>query len=109
MVFNINPLHGPHGKNRLLLLRMRVYSFMPSNRRPIVPRVCFCANVFTNPLPINGRTCNTTINIIMLLLHADSYIIRSEVLIALICTVLSFEDVTPCSHVEVYRRFGVAY
>jgi hypothetical protein len=27
MVFNITPLHGSHGKHRLLLLRMRVYSF----------------------------------------------------------------------------------
>jgi hypothetical protein len=28
IVFKITPLHGPHGKHRLLLLRMRVYSFV---------------------------------------------------------------------------------
>jgi hypothetical protein len=29
-----------------------------SNRRPIVPRVCFCGNVFNTPLPTNRCTCN---------------------------------------------------
>jgi hypothetical protein len=28
IVFKITPLHGPHGEHRLLLLRIRVYSFV---------------------------------------------------------------------------------
>jgi hypothetical protein len=28
---------------------------LPSNRCHIVPRVCFCANVFSDPLPSNGH------------------------------------------------------
>jgi hypothetical protein len=40
---------------------------LPSNRSPIVPRVCFCGNVFSDPLPNNGHvtdwiennSCNT--------------------------------------------------
>jgi hypothetical protein len=28
---------------------------LPSNRYPIAPRVCFCGNVFSDPLPSNGQ------------------------------------------------------
>jgi hypothetical protein len=31
-----------------------------SNRRHNVPLVCFCGNVFPNPLPSSGCTCNTS-------------------------------------------------
>jgi hypothetical protein len=50
----ITTLHGPHGKHSLLLLKSVFTAPLPSNRRPIVPRVCFCGNVFTDPLPSNG-------------------------------------------------------
>jgi hypothetical protein len=46
----ITTLHGTNGKNCFLLSRMRVCC----NRRPIAPLVCFCGNVFNEPLPSNG-------------------------------------------------------
>jgi hypothetical protein len=52
----ITPRHGPHGKHRLLLLRMRVYwsvtyQWMSACR----VRVC-CGNVFTESLSSSGYT-----------------------------------------------------
>jgi hypothetical protein len=51
----ITTLHGSYRKQRLLLLKIVFTAPLPSNRRPIVERVC-CGNVFTNPLPSNGYT-----------------------------------------------------
>jgi hypothetical protein len=29
---------------------------LPSNRRPIVPRICICGDLFSETLPSNGYT-----------------------------------------------------
>jgi hypothetical protein len=48
----------PHRKHFLPYLSyccVRVLWALPSNRYPIVPLVCFCGNVFSDPLPSSGH------------------------------------------------------
>jgi hypothetical protein len=62
----IATLHVPHGKHSLYCWQSLFTAPLPSNIS-IVPRVCFCGNVFSDPLPSNGHgadhientTCNT--------------------------------------------------
>jgi hypothetical protein len=35
---------------------------LPSSIRPTVPRLCFCGDVFADPLPSNGYTCHNSVN-----------------------------------------------
>jgi hypothetical protein len=51
-------LHGPHGKHNPYCWQSLFTAPLPSNRPPIVPRVCFSGNVFSDPLPRNGSTCH---------------------------------------------------
>jgi hypothetical protein len=50
----INPRHGPHRKHSFYCWRGVFTAPLPSNRRPIFPRVCFCGNVFSESLSSNG-------------------------------------------------------
>jgi hypothetical protein len=45
--------HGRHRKHSLYCWHGVFTTSLPSNRRPIVPRVCFCGNVFGESLPSN--------------------------------------------------------
>jgi hypothetical protein len=47
---------GPYGKHSLLLLKSVFTGSLLSSGRPVVPRVAFCGNVFSDPLPSNGHT-----------------------------------------------------
>jgi hypothetical protein len=50
-------LRRTHRKQRFLYCCEGMFTApLPSNRRPIVPRVCFCGNVFSESLPSNGYT-----------------------------------------------------
>jgi hypothetical protein len=63
----ITTSHGPHGKYILYFLQSLFIAPLPSNMYLIVPRFCFCGNVFSDPLPSNGHgadhienaSCNT--------------------------------------------------
>jgi hypothetical protein len=44
---------------------------LPTNRRPIVARVCLCGNVFTESLPSNGSVCHITSIIVH---NSDPYV-----------------------------------
>jgi hypothetical protein len=49
----ITPLHGPHGNHSLCCWQTLLTSSLLSNRYPLVPRVCFCGNMFSDPLTSN--------------------------------------------------------
>jgi hypothetical protein len=52
----ITPRHGPHRRHSLYCWRCVFTAPLLSNRRPTVPRVCFCGNVFSESLPSNEYT-----------------------------------------------------
>jgi hypothetical protein len=51
-----NPSARTTQKTQPLLLTRRVTAPLPINKRPVVPRVCFCGNVFSESLPSNEYT-----------------------------------------------------
>jgi hypothetical protein len=63
----MSTLHRLHGEHSLYCWQSLFTAPSPSNWCPIVPRVCFWGNVFSDPLPSNGHgedhiennSCNT--------------------------------------------------
>jgi hypothetical protein len=49
------PLCADPTENSLYCWQSLFTAPLPSNRSPIVPCVCFCGNVFSDPLPSNGN------------------------------------------------------
>jgi hypothetical protein len=76
-LFVILPRGRPHTEHFLLLSRIVLGIFtypLPSNKRPIVTRVGFRGNVFTEPLPSNGLCVAIYLLYIGLCLRKDPYI-----------------------------------
>jgi hypothetical protein len=56
----ITPGLGPHRKHSLSCLWGVFTALLPLNRRPILPRICFCENVFSESLPSHEYTRHST-------------------------------------------------
>jgi hypothetical protein len=54
----ISTLHGPYGKHILYCWQSLFIAPLPRNRCPVVPRVCSCGNLFSEPLPSNGHAAD---------------------------------------------------
>jgi hypothetical protein len=58
----ISTLHGLHGKHSLYCWQSLFTAPLPNYISPTLPHVCFCGNVFIDPLPKNAHGADHIVN-----------------------------------------------